>query len=117
MLLVQRSIAPFLGHWTLPGGYLDDNETPWDAARRETLEESGLEIREIDLLGVLFNRDDPRRDGVVVCYMAEPLGGNLQCDSETQRLGFFSLDHLPENLGFFNNRRFLNLLADRLRRP
>jgi 8-oxo-dGTP pyrophosphatase MutT (NUDIX family) len=31
-----------LGRWLQPGGHIDKGETPWDAARRETLEETGL---------------------------------------------------------------------------
>jgi 8-oxo-dGTP pyrophosphatase MutT (NUDIX family) len=31
-----------LGRWLQPGGHIDEGETPWDAARRETLEETGL---------------------------------------------------------------------------
>lgn len=31
--------------WLPPGGHIDDNELPEDAARREVLEESGLKVR------------------------------------------------------------------------
>lgn len=33
-----------LGIWVQPGGHLDPGETPWDAARREASEETGLEV-------------------------------------------------------------------------
>ena len=33
-----------LGMWLQPGGHLEPGETPWDAARRETLEETGIEV-------------------------------------------------------------------------
>lgn len=32
-----------LGIWLQPGGHVDAGETPWDAARRETLEETGID--------------------------------------------------------------------------
>lgn len=32
-----------LGTWLQPGGHIDPGETPWEAARRETREETGLE--------------------------------------------------------------------------
>lgn len=37
-----------LGIWVQPGGHLERGETPWDAARRETAEETGLEVRLAD---------------------------------------------------------------------
>lgn len=37
-----------LGIWVQPGGHLEPGETPWDAARRETAEETGLEVRLAD---------------------------------------------------------------------
>lgn len=33
-----------LGLWLQPGGHLDPDETPWDAARRESAEETGLDV-------------------------------------------------------------------------
>jgi 8-oxo-dGTP pyrophosphatase MutT (NUDIX family) len=33
-----------LGLWLQPGGHLDAGESPWDAARREAVEETGLEV-------------------------------------------------------------------------
>jgi 8-oxo-dGTP pyrophosphatase MutT (NUDIX family) len=33
-----------LGIWLQPGGHLEAGETPWDAARRETAEETGLVV-------------------------------------------------------------------------
>jgi 8-oxo-dGTP pyrophosphatase MutT (NUDIX family) len=37
-----------LGIWVQPGGHVEDGETPWDAARREAAEETGLAVRFFD---------------------------------------------------------------------
>ncbi|HEU4841588.1 MAG TPA: NUDIX domain-containing protein [Ilumatobacteraceae bacterium] len=37
-----------LGIWVQPGGHIDPGETPWDAARREAAEETGLPVRHLD---------------------------------------------------------------------
>lgn len=46
ILLIQRSNKdesdPARGLWELPGGHLDEAESPWDAARREWSEETGI---------------------------------------------------------------------------
>jgi 8-oxo-dGTP pyrophosphatase MutT (NUDIX family) len=41
LLLLHRR----LGIWVQPGGHVDPGETPWEAARRETEEETGLGVR------------------------------------------------------------------------
>ena len=33
-----------LGFWLQPGGHIDPGETPWDAAKRECCEETGLDV-------------------------------------------------------------------------
>ncbi len=50
--------------WTIPGGQLEaDGETPWEACRRETLEESGLVVDSGRLACVDFLRPRPERPG------------------------------------------------------
>ncbi len=39
-----------LGVWLQPGGHIDPGETPWDAARRESEEETGLAVAFTDVL-------------------------------------------------------------------
>jgi len=48
--------------WTIPGGQVEgDGESPWDACRRETLEECGLEVEQGRLVCVDFLSPRPRR--------------------------------------------------------
>ncbi len=42
ILLTRRNVSPFMGHWCLPGGHIDDYETAEAAVTREVLEETGL---------------------------------------------------------------------------
>lgn len=59
VLLIQRDREPFAGMWALPGGFVDMEETPEEAARRELNEETGL----ADVyLEQLYTFGDPHRD-------------------------------------------------------
>src|ERR1700733_9481101 len=52
--------------WTIPGGVMEaDGETPWDACRREVLEECGIEVRGGRLACMDFRRPRPGRPGGV----------------------------------------------------
>jgi ADP-ribose pyrophosphatase YjhB (NUDIX family) len=43
LLLGRRAIEPDRGKWDVPGGFLDEGETPFDGLRRELREETGLD--------------------------------------------------------------------------
>lgn len=52
--------------WTLPGGQIDETgESPWEACRREVLEECGIDVRQGRLVCVDFLRPRPGRPGGV----------------------------------------------------
>jgi 8-oxo-dGTP diphosphatase len=42
VLLIQRAKHPFEGCWAVPGGFVNEGETPLEAAQRELAEETGL---------------------------------------------------------------------------
>ena len=52
VLLIQHRK---LGKWLPPGGHIDPNETPPEAAKREVLEETGLEVELIQQENVWIN--------------------------------------------------------------
>jgi len=54
LLLCRRAIEPRKGKWTLPAGYLENNETLAEGAKRETLEEAKADI-EIIAPYAMFN--------------------------------------------------------------
>lgn len=70
VLLCRRAIEPRYGYWTLPAGFMENDETPGQAAVRETLEEAGARIA----LGELFSLISvPRVNQVHLFYRARLL--------------------------------------------
>jgi len=59
VLLVRRGKPPNVGSWTLPGGAQEVGETTEAAARRELLEETGIEVGSMQLAATV---DSIRRD-------------------------------------------------------
>ncbi|MHB1004576.1 MAG: NUDIX hydrolase [Chloroflexota bacterium] len=96
--LVRRAIEPGLGAWSYPAGYVELGETVEEAARRETWEETYMEVR----LGRLLNVYSRSQAGVVVvAYLAEWVGGEMKPGSETLEVALFAPDEIPwERLAF-----------------
>jgi 8-oxo-dGTP diphosphatase len=111
--LVRRRIEPYRGHWTLPAGFQEYDESPLDAAVREAREECGLEVEVVRLLDVFYTTDDARKRGNLAVFLARPVGGSLRAGDDALEAGFFGIDELPDPIGFVNNRRILELLRER----
>ncbi len=91
ILLGRRDIEPRRGFWVFPGGFMDVGETAEEAAIRETMEETCLEVRNLDLLGV-FTRVQP--GVVVIVYEAEAVG-EAKVGEETSEIGWFAPHEIP----------------------
>jgi len=61
-LLIRRGTEPLKGQWSIPGGTLDLGETLAQGVARELREETGLEVRVLDLIEI-FERIFPNPDG------------------------------------------------------
>lgn len=55
---LRQQRGPYAGHWLLPGGRVEFGESLLDAARRETLEESGCVVDTLVPTGVYEMRGD-----------------------------------------------------------
>ncbi len=100
--LVRRNIEPSWGSWTFPGGYVDLGESVQDAAVRETLEETQLQVR----LDSLLNVYSYANVGIVlVVYRATVIGGVAGATPESQEVRAFPIDEIPwERLAFPSTR-------------
>lgn len=70
VLLIRRKNEPFQNAYALPGGFVDVGETVEAGCRREILEETGLEVAELKLVGVYSDPSrDPRGHTVSVAFL------------------------------------------------
>ena len=103
VLMVRRGVQPALGQWSFPSGYVDRAEAVEDAARREVMEETGLEVRLTRLVGVYS------RTGIsviLVVFDAVVTGGQERAGHDVQEVGRFHKDDLP-GMPFPHDRRIL----------
>ncbi len=93
LLLVKLNYGPRAGHWALPGGMVEDDETPDQAAVRETEEETGLRV---GLDGMLTTWMRPGFPVLVVVYRGHVVSGRLRAaPEEASDVAFFPRASLP----------------------
>jgi 8-oxo-dGTP pyrophosphatase MutT (NUDIX family) len=94
--------------WLPPGGHVDPNELPDDAAVREVLEETGIRAEligertprvgdPIPLLrpeGIQLELIGPGHEHIDLVYFARRRGGEIVASSECERAGWYRLDEL-----------------------
>jgi 8-oxo-dGTP diphosphatase len=91
VLLIRRKNEPFRGSYALPGGFVDVGETVEAACRREVLEEAGIEVGDLRLVGVYSDpARDPRGHTVTIAYLALLPGAALspQAGSDAEAAGW-----------------------------
>ena len=88
------------GTWAPPGGHVEFGEFALEAAIRETMEEIGVEIKNINVLG--FTEDlSAAYDThyITIWTRADWASGELKAtDIEFNESGFFDMNNLPEPL-------------------
>lgn len=86
-LLIRRGSPPLVGQWSIPGGMLEVGETLLEGVRRELGEETGIEVRVLDLIEV-FERIEldaggkPRYHYVILDYLCEAVRGEPRAGSD-----------------------------------
>jgi ADP-ribose pyrophosphatase YjhB (NUDIX family) len=97
-VLMVREISD--GHWTLPGGWADVNQSARECVEREIAEESGFQARALKLAAVRdYQRSGhpPRHiDSIYkMFFLCEIIGGCATPSDETSEVAFFARDALP----------------------
>ncbi len=105
ILLCKRAIEPRYGYWTLPAGFMENNETTTEAALRETAEEAGAHI-ELHALFSLLNV--PHVHQVHMFYRATLLDLNYKAGVESLEVRLFTEAEIPwDELAFLTTAQTL----------
>jgi 8-oxo-dGTP pyrophosphatase MutT (NUDIX family) len=102
LLMMRRSD---IARWEIPGGATEPGEVVENAAKRETLEETNLEIGETSLFGVFsgpeFYFKYPNGDevyNVTIVYLSRDWRGEVKLNDEHTEWDWFAAADIPEDL-------------------
>ena len=92
VLLCRRAIDPRRGFWTLPAGFMENDETLAQAAARETMEEANARVK-IGNLYAIYNL--PNINQVYFLFLAELLDLNFEPGIESLDVELFKEEEVP----------------------
>jgi ADP-ribose pyrophosphatase YjhB (NUDIX family) len=94
VLLCKRSSEPRYGLWTLPGGFMENDETTHEAALRETREEA---CARIEIHGLYSYYNLPHINQVHMFYRATLLDLDFAAGQESLEAELFRQEEIPWN--------------------
>lgn len=107
VLLCRRNIEPRLGFWTLPAGFMENQETTSEGALRETLEESGSVATCLQLFSMI---SIPHINQIHLFYLAELEKDDFHPTEESSEVELFDLKDIPwDELAFSSVSKTLKL--------
>lgn len=103
VLLGLRKGSHGSGEWSFPGGHLEMGETVFETAKRETKEETNLDINKFELISVADEMRYLKTDGkhylnIGVKGLYEDGEPIVMETDKCERWEWFSLNNLPDNL-------------------
>ena len=114
ILLCRRAIEPRHGLWTVPAGFMENGETTYQGAARETLEEANARV-EVGPLYALYNI--PHISQVYILFRARLLDTDFSAGAESLEVRLFTESEIPwDDIAFATVRNTLrHYYADRQR--
>lgn len=94
VLLLKHRFRPG-GGWGIPGGFIEAEEQPEEALRRELREEVGLEVEDVRLFST---RTFKTAKQVEILFRGRAKGGALPQSIEISKAAWFTLEQLPAEL-------------------
>ncbi|MBN2543745.1 NUDIX hydrolase [bacterium] len=107
ILLVKRGIEPNKGDWCLPGGFIENDETPEEAALRELWEETGLKGEIKEMIGVKVQNSKVYKRVLIIGYQVVNCRGKPRSGDDVTEVKFFPLTDSPR-IAFKSHRAFVD---------
>lgn len=107
VLLVKHNYGKY--NWEIPGGLSEQNESAQETARREVLEETGLEVTVDRLTGVYYEPHYDMHHFVFICKIVNNQAPQ-PCYKEITACQYCSIDDLPIPLSDFTYKRIQDAL-------
>jgi putative endonuclease len=110
LLLIRRRVAPFRGHWDIPGGFLEPAEHPRHGAVREVHEETGMEVELTAFFGFYIDQYVYQEQAMVtlnIYFLGDVVGGEAQAGDDAVEVGWFPPHALPARIAFPHARQVL----------
>jgi ADP-ribose pyrophosphatase YjhB (NUDIX family) len=100
-LIIKRAANPDKGMWSVPGGLIEIGERHQDAAKREALEETCLEVEILERLGVVDKIEYDEKGEVyyhfiIIQYLANVMGGDMCPMDDALDAAWVTLDQLKD---------------------
>lgn len=92
VLLCKRAIEPRYGYWTLPAGFMENEETTMEGAAREAQEEANATAENLRLFG-LYNL--PRISQIYIMFVGDLKDGYMATGEESLDVGLFEEKDVP----------------------
>lgn len=100
-MLARRGIEPRLGFWNLPCGFLENEETVEQGAKREVYEETGATV-ELGNLHTVYNL--PHANQVYLIFKADMVSDKYELTTESTEIRFFAPEEIPwDEIAFSSN--------------
>ncbi|QHZ48460.1 NUDIX domain-containing protein [Bacillus sp. NSP9.1] len=98
-ILLQKRVDN--NKWSLPGGNMEPGESISEAIKREVLEETGLNVEVIKLIGVYSDpnhiiayQDGEVRQQFSICFFCKPKSGTLIISEESKEVSYINIKEL-----------------------
>jgi 8-oxo-dGTP diphosphatase len=115
VLLIRRKNEPFKDQWAIPGGFINKDEDPLEAARRELLEETGLEASVLTLVNVFGKGGrDPRGWIISHAYVTLVDTRVVEAKDDAAEVAWLPLKEAQATALAFDHNQILNAALLRL---